>query len=39
MTTDAAGRIWIAHWGGACVSCHDPLTAHELCRVALPTAT
>jgi len=37
MTTDAAGRIWIAHWGGACVSCHDPVTAHELQRVQLPT--
>lgn len=37
MTTDAAGRIWIAHWGGACVSCHDPVTAHELQRVKLPT--
>ncbi|MEP6823174.1 MAG: SMP-30/gluconolactonase/LRE family protein [Ramlibacter sp.] len=38
MTTDAAGRIWLAHWGGACVSCHDPVTARELCRVALPTS-
>jgi sugar lactone lactonase YvrE len=38
MTTDAAGRIWIAHWGGACVTCHDPVTAAELARVALPTA-
>ena len=37
MTTDAAGRIWIAHWGGACVTCHDPATAAELARVALPT--
>jgi xylono-1,5-lactonase len=37
MTTDAAGRIWIAHWGGACVSCHDPVTAQELQRVKLPT--
>lgn len=37
MTTDAAGRIWIAHWGGACVTCHDPVTAAELARVALPT--
>jgi len=37
MTTDAAGRIWIAHWGGACVSCHDPETAAELCRIPLPT--
>jgi sugar lactone lactonase YvrE len=37
MTTDAAGRLWIAHWGGACVTCHDPDTAAELARVALPT--
>lgn len=38
MTTDAAGRLWIAHWGGACVTCHDPLTAAELARIELPTA-
>ena len=38
MTTDAAGRLWIAHWGGACVSCHDPESAEELCRVPLPTS-
>ncbi len=38
MTTDAAGRLWIAHWGGACVSCHDPVTAQELCRVPLPAS-
>jgi D-xylonolactonase len=37
MTTDAAGRLWIAHWGSACVSCHDPADARELLRVALPT--
>jgi sugar lactone lactonase YvrE len=37
MTTDAAGRVWIAHWGGACVTCHDPVSAAELARVALPT--
>ena len=37
MTTDAAGRLWIAHWGGACVTCHDPETAAELARIALPT--
>lgn len=36
MCTDAAGRIWIAHWGGSCVSCHDPVTAAELCRIPLP---
>jgi xylono-1,5-lactonase len=37
MTTDAAGRLWIAHWGGACVTCHDPESAQELARIALPT--
>ncbi|MEO6974059.1 MAG: SMP-30/gluconolactonase/LRE family protein, partial [Rhodoferax sp.] len=38
MTTDAAGRLWIAHWGGACVTCHHPVTAQELCRVPLPVS-
>ena len=38
MTTDAQGRLWIAHWGGACVSCHHPETAQELGRVPLPTS-
>jgi D-xylonolactonase len=37
MTTDAAGCLWIAHWGGACVTCHDPVTAAELARIHLPT--
>lgn len=37
MTRDAAGNLWIAHWGGACVSCHDPVTAAELARIHLPT--
>jgi xylono-1,5-lactonase len=38
MTTDAQGRLWIAHWGGACVSCRDPDDARELLRVLLPTS-
>jgi xylono-1,5-lactonase len=38
MTTDAAGRLWIAHWGGGCVTCHDPRTAAELARVTLPVS-
>ncbi|HYP70092.1 MAG TPA: SMP-30/gluconolactonase/LRE family protein [Variovorax sp.] len=38
MTTDAAGRLWICHWGGACVSCHDPVSGAELARIALPAA-
>ena len=37
ITTDAAGRVWLAHWGGACVSCHDPVSGAELGRIALPT--
>jgi xylono-1,5-lactonase len=37
ITTDAAGRLWIAHWGGACVTCHDPDSAEELMRIELPT--
>lgn len=36
MTTDAAGRVWIARWGAGCVTCHDPVSAAELCRIALP---
>lgn len=38
MTTDAAGRLWIAHWGAACVTCHDPHSAAELARITLPTS-
>lgn len=38
MTTDAAGRLWIAHWGAARVTCHDPVTAAELARIELPTS-
>ncbi|MEZ0470451.1 SMP-30/gluconolactonase/LRE family protein [Luteimonas salinilitoris] len=37
MTTDVAGRIWIARWGGACVSCHAP-DGDELARIDLPTS-
>lgn len=37
MTTDSQGRLWIAHWGGACVSCHDAHSGAELARIALPT--
>ena len=38
MTTDAAGRLWICHWGGACVTCHDPQSGAEFLRVKLPTS-
>ncbi|MCR5867719.1 SMP-30/gluconolactonase/LRE family protein [Aquincola sp. J276] len=36
MTTDAQGRLWIAHWGGGCVSCHDADSGAELGRIRLP---
>eukprot|EP00079_Xenopus_tropicalis_P032437 XP_017946208.1 PREDICTED: putative sugar lactone lactonase YvrE [Xenopus tropicalis] len=38
MTADAEGRLWVAHWGGACVTCHDPVTTQELARVPLPVS-
>lgn len=38
MTTDARGRVWICHWGGGCVSCHDPVSARELFRLPLPVS-
>lgn len=38
MTTDADGRLWIAHWGGSCVTAHDAASGRELLRLALPTA-
>jgi D-xylonolactonase len=38
MTTDAAGRIWIAHWGAACVTCREPASGAELLRVRLPAS-
>jgi len=38
MTTDADGRLWVAHWGGACVTCHAPDDGRELARIALPTS-
>lgn len=37
MTTDAQGRLWIAHWGGSCVSCRDPDSGQVLGRIRLPT--
>ncbi|HEU4652853.1 MAG TPA: SMP-30/gluconolactonase/LRE family protein [Steroidobacteraceae bacterium] len=36
MTTDADGRIWIAHWGAACITCHTP-SSELLLKIDLPT--
>ena len=38
MTTDARGRIWIARWGGAKVTCHEPATGRELAHIDFPTS-
>jgi len=38
MTTDAQGRLWLAHWGGSCVTCHAPDDARELARIAMPAS-
>jgi len=38
MTTDRAGRLWIAHWGGSCVTCHDAASGAKLQRIALPVS-
>jgi sugar lactone lactonase YvrE len=37
MTTDAQGRLWIAHWGGSRVTCHAPDDGRELASIVLPT--
>jgi sugar lactone lactonase YvrE len=38
MTTDRDGRVWIAHWGGGCVTCHASDDGRELARIELPTS-
>ena len=37
MTCDADGGLWIAHWGGGCVSRFDPAGARER-SIALPAS-
>lgn len=36
LTTDSAGRLWIAFWDGARVACHDPETGDCLLSIAMP---
>jgi sugar lactone lactonase YvrE len=38
MTMDVEGMIWVAHWGGYCVSRWNPLTGECLERVELPVS-
>lgn len=37
MTVDAEGHVWVAHWGGGCVSRFDPL-GKRAAIIELPTA-
>ena len=36
MTIDENGMLWIAHWGGSCVTQWDPDTATLLSRISVP---
>jgi sugar lactone lactonase YvrE len=36
MTSDMEGRLWIALWGGACVSKWNPLTGQKEAEIAIP---
>ncbi|MFP4845825.1 SMP-30/gluconolactonase/LRE family protein [Winogradskyella sp. PE311] len=36
MTIDDNGMLWIAEWGGACVSQWDPSTGKEINKIKLP---
>jgi sugar lactone lactonase YvrE len=35
-TVDAEGMLWIAHWGGRCVTRWDPTTGRQLATVSVP---
>lgn len=37
-TIDTQGRLWIAHWGGSCVSCWDPVTGTHVDTLKLPVS-
>jgi sugar lactone lactonase YvrE len=36
MTVDAAGKLWVAHWGGGCVTCRNGRGA-VVAKIGLPT--
>ncbi len=38
MTIDASGHLWIAHWGGHCVSCWNPETGRQLMKIHVPVS-
>lgn len=36
MTSDLEGNLWVAEWGGGCVSCWEPFTGKLLCEILIP---
>lgn len=38
MTMDSEGMLWVAHWGGSCVSRWNPISGECLERVQLPVS-
>jgi sugar lactone lactonase YvrE len=36
MTIDAEGKLWIALWGGGCVSRYDPNSGECICTIKVP---
>ncbi len=38
MTVDSEGMIWVAHWGGSCVTRWDPVSGVQLERIDLPVS-
>lgn len=36
MAIDTEGKLWIAHWGGSCVSCWNPNTGKMIAKVEVP---
>jgi sugar lactone lactonase YvrE len=36
MTIDREGMLWVAHWGGGCVSRWNPHTGEQLAKVEVP---
>ncbi len=38
MCVDSEGYLWIAHWGGSCLTCWDPETGQCVTEIAMPVS-
>jgi len=38
MCVDSEGYLWVAHWGGACLTCWDPATGECIHEIAMPVS-